>query len=111
MYIPKKGDIVWINFNPQSGREQAVRRPALVVSLSRYNRLVGLALVCPITTKFKGFMFEITIPEELKTSVVVLADRVKSFHYKTRRAEFPCQMPEEILMQVIIAINRMTREV
>ncbi|NES64957.1 MAG: mRNA-degrading endonuclease [Okeania sp. SIO2D1] len=110
-YIPKKGDIVWINFNPQSGREQAGRRPALVVSSSRYNRLVGLALVCPITTKVKGFMFEIPIPEGLEISGVVLADQVKSLDYKKRRAEFACQMPDEILMQVIIAINRLMREV
>ncbi|MDJ0516415.1 MAG: type II toxin-antitoxin system PemK/MazF family toxin [Trichodesmium sp. MO_231.B1] len=64
-YIPKKGDIVWINFNPQSGKEQAGRRPALVISSSRYNCLVELALICEITTKVKGFMFEIPIPEGL----------------------------------------------
>lgn len=109
LYIPKKRDIVWINFNPKSGKEQAGRRPALVVSSSRYNRLVGLALVCPITTKIKGFMFEILIPEGLEISGVVLADQVKSLDYKTRRAEFFCQIPEEILMQVIIAINRIMR--
>jgi len=72
LYIPKKGDIVWINFNPQSGIEQARRPPALVVSSSRYNRLVGLALVYLITTKVKGFMFEILIPEGLEISRVVL---------------------------------------
>ncbi len=65
LYIPKKADIVWINFNPQSGKEQAGRRPALVISSSRYNRLVELALICQNTTKVKGFMFEIPIPEGL----------------------------------------------
>lgn len=85
MYIPKKGDIVWINFNPQSRREQTDRHPTLIVSSSRYNCLVGLALVCQITTKVKGFMFEIKIPEGLEISGVVLADRAKYFDYKTRR--------------------------
>ncbi|WP_202221785.1 type II toxin-antitoxin system PemK/MazF family toxin [Okeania sp. KiyG1] len=72
--MPKKADIVWINFNPQSGREQTGSGPVLVVSSSRYNPLVGLALVCPITTKVKGFMFEIKIPEGLEISGVVLAN-------------------------------------
>ncbi|NET46978.1 type II toxin-antitoxin system PemK/MazF family toxin [Okeania sp. SIO2B3] len=57
LYTPEKGNIVWINFNLQSGREQTYLRPALVVSSSRYNRFVGLALVCSITTKIKIFMF------------------------------------------------------
>ncbi len=74
--------------NPQTGKEQAGRRPALVVSSSTYNRLLGLALVCPIATKFKGFMFEILIPEGLEISGVVLADRVKYLDYKTRRSKF-----------------------
>ena len=110
-YIPKKGDIFWINFNPQPGREQTDHYPTLIVSSSRYNLLIGLALVCQITTKFKGFMFEIPIPEGLENSGFVLADRVKYFDNKTRWVEFTCQMSDMILMQVIIAINRMTREV
>ncbi len=58
-YVPKKGDIVWIDFDPQSGREQAGRRPALVISSTMYNRRVRLALVCPITSKVKGYAFEV----------------------------------------------------
>ncbi|MGK7876126.1 MAG: type II toxin-antitoxin system PemK/MazF family toxin [Xenococcaceae cyanobacterium] len=79
LYIPEKGDIIWIDFNPQSGREQAGRRPGLVISPTIYNRRVRLILVCPITTKVKGYGLEIAIPEGLPISGVVLADHVKSF--------------------------------
>ncbi|GAA6618510.1 type II toxin-antitoxin system PemK/MazF family toxin [Scytonema sp. NUACC26] len=61
LYIPKQGDIIWINFTPQVGREQAGRRPALVISLFKYNRRVDLVLVCPITTKVKGYPFEVIL--------------------------------------------------
>ncbi len=81
LYVPKKGDVVWIDFNPQSGREQAGRRPALVISSTMYNRRVRLALVCPITTKVKGYAFEVPIPEGLAVSGVVLADQAKSLDW------------------------------
>ena len=110
-YVPKKGDIVWIDFNPQSGREQAGRRPALVISSTLYNRRVRLALVCPITTKVKGYTFEVPIPEGLAVSGVVLADQAKSFDWQTRRAEFICRMPDNILIEVIAALERLLAEV
>ena len=78
LYIPQRGDIAWINFSPQSGREQAGRRPALVLSRIKYNRRSGLVVVCPITTKAKSYKFEVLIPEGLPVSGVVLADHVKS---------------------------------
>ena len=109
-YIPKKGDIIWIDFNPQSGREQAGHRPALVISPTRYNRKVRLILVCPITTKVKGYRFEIPIPEGLPISGVVLADQVKSLDFQARRAEFVCKMPDETLMKVITVITRLLNE-
>ena len=110
VYIPAKGDVVWIDFDPQSGREQAGRRPALVISSTMYNRRVKLALVCPITTKVKGYMFEVPIPEGLAVSGVVLADQAKSFDWQTRRAEFICRMPDNILMEVIAALERLLAE-
>ena len=110
VYIPAKGDVVWIDFNPQSGREQANRRPALVISSTMYNRRVKLALVCPITTKVKGYMFEVPIPEGLPVSGVVLADQAKSFDWQTRRAEFICQMPNDVLVQVVATIERLLKE-
>lgn len=77
-YIPDRGDIIWLDFNPQAGREQANRRPALVLSPAEYNGKVRLALLCPITSKVKGYPFEVAIPEGLPVSGVVLADQVKS---------------------------------
>jgi len=109
-YVPKKGDVVWIDFDPQSGREQAGRRPALVISSTMYNRRVRLALVCPLTTKVKGYSFEVPIPEGLAVSGVVLADQAKSFDWQTRRVEFICQIPDNILMEVIAALERLLAE-
>ena len=63
MSAPKQGDLIWLTFSPQSGREQAGRRPALVISSSAYNAKVGLVLVCPITSKVKGYPFEVCLPE------------------------------------------------
>lgn len=107
LYIPQRGDVIWINFSPQSGHEQAGRRPALVISKTRYNRRVGLILVCPITTKAKGYAFEVTIPEGLAVSGVVLADQVKSFDWRSRQAEFACQMHQEVLIQVVSVITNL----
>lgn len=101
LYIPKQGDIVWINFTPQVGREQAGRRPAIVISLFKYNRRVRLVLLCPITTKIKGYAFEVEIPEGLAISGVVLADQVKSFDWQERNVEFICKAPPELTIEVI----------
>lgn len=110
VYIPKKGDLIWINFNPQSGHEQAGRRPALVISSNLYNRKVGLVLLCPITSKVNGYPFEVVIPEGLSISGVVLADQAKSFDYKTRQAEFICQAPTELLVTVIDTLTKLLHE-
>jgi len=110
-YVPKKGDIIWINFNPQSGREQMGRRPALVISPNIYNHKVGLIVVCPITTKVKNYPFEVKIPDGLTISGVVLADQVKSLDYRTREAEFVCKIPSETLAEVIIMINKLFTQI
>ena len=110
-YVPKKGDIIWINFNPQSGREQMGRRPALVISPNIYNHKVGLIVVCPITTKVKNYPFEVKIPGGLTVSGVVLADQVKSLDYRTREAEFVCKIPSETLAEVIIMINKLFTQI
>ena len=110
-YIPKKGDIIWINFNPQSGREQMGRRPAWVVSPNIYNSKVGLIIVCPITTKIKNYPFEVKIPDTLIISGVVLSDQVKSLDYQTREAEFVCKIPSETLAEVIMMINKLFTQI
>ena len=100
-YCPKRGDLVWISFNPQSGHEQAGHRPALVLSPEAYNRKVGLALLCPITSQVKGYPFEVNVPEGLKASGVILSDQVKSLDWKTRGASFLCSLPESTVHQVL----------
>ena len=83
-YVPEAGDIVWLQFNPQSGREQAGHRPALVVTGSSYNSKIGLMLCCPMTTQIKGYPFEVRIGGSRPS--VVLADQVKSLDWVTRGA-------------------------
>lgn len=86
IYVPEAGDIVWIDFDPQIGREQRKRRPALVLTDSRYNRASGLCVVCPITSARKGYPFEIpTIVDGVEGAV--LADQLKSLDWSARHAE------------------------
>jgi mRNA interferase MazF len=85
-YVPERGDIVWLQFNPQAGHEQAGHRPALVLSPASYNSRSGLMLCCPMTSQRKGYPFEVVIAEELDRESVVLADQVKSLDWKVRKA-------------------------
>lgn len=89
-----------IDLDPRIGHEQGGRQRALVVSEASYNRRVGLALVCPITTKMKGYPFEVTIPEGGKVKGVVLADHVKSVDLKARRAKYVEDAPPDVLNTV-----------
>lgn len=104
-YIPDRGDMVWIAFNPQAGHEQAGRRTALVVSPAAYNSRVGLALLCPITTRIKGYPFEVLLPKGLKINGAVLSDQVKSLDWKIRQAEFICRLPAVTLNEVLHKLN------
>jgi mRNA interferase MazF len=81
---PDAGDIVWLNFTPQTGREQAGHRPALVLSPAAYNEKTGLMICCPLTTRIKGYPFEVTL--EGSRPSVVLADQVKSLDWRARKA-------------------------
>ena len=93
-YTPERGDAVWINFDPQAGHEQAGRRPAVVLSPSAYNVKVGLAILCPITNRPKGYPFEVAIPPGLPVTGVILADQVKSLDWRVRKAEFISRIPD-----------------
>jgi len=92
-YVPDRGDIVWLHFDPQTGHEQQGRRPALVMSPAIYNRKSGLALVCPITKAVKGYPFEVLLPEDMEVDGAVLADQVKSLDWRARRARRLCAVP------------------
>jgi mRNA interferase MazF len=98
--VPDRGDVVWLDFTPQMGHEQAGRRRALVVSPVSYNGKVGLALVCPITSQSKGYPFEVKIPKGSKTAGVILADQVKSLDWRARNADVFAHVPLEIVAQV-----------
>lgn len=83
-YVPEAGDIVWLHFDPQAGHEHAGHRPALILSPATYNGKTNLALCCPMTTKIKGYPFEVLIAGALQSAV--LADQVKSLDWVARRA-------------------------
>ncbi len=101
MYIPKKGDIVYVNFNPQSGREQAGLRPALVMTSIKYNGIVGLALFCPITSQQKGYPFEVQLPKNLKTKGVILSDHVRSIDWNARHVRYVENVGETCVAEVL----------
>jgi mRNA interferase MazF len=100
-YAPRQGDVIRLDFNPQTGHEQAGRRPAIVLSPDEYNRAVGLAVVCPITNEKKGYPWEVEIPDNPFVSGVVLSDQVKSLDWRQRRAEFVCTPDEQLLEEVV----------
>lgn len=100
-YCPRRGDVVWISFNPQAGHEQAGHRPALVLSPESYNRKVGLALLCPVTSQIKGYPFEVHVPPGLKTAGVVLSDQVKNMDWKARGTSFLCSLPDPVVREVL----------
>lgn len=100
-YAPERGDLVWLDFNPQSGREQAKRRPAIVLSPRAYNAKVGLALFCPVTGQAKGYPFEVPLPRSAKISGVVLADHVKSLDWRARRARRAGKVSPQVVGEVM----------
>ena len=99
-YCPQKGDIVFLNFDPQSGREQAGKRPALVISNAAYNQKVGLAIFCPITSNIKNYPFEVLLPSSLKTSGVILADHIKNLDWQARKATFVEKVSADVMTEV-----------
>ena len=103
-HVPACGDVVWLEFNPQAGSEQADRRPALVISPKSYNRKVGLALVCPITSRVKGYPFEVELPPDFKVEGAVLCDQIKSLDWRARRATRLASIPEPIMQEVTARI-------
>ncbi len=104
-FIPDKGDLVWLNFSPQSGHEQAGRRPAICLSSKEYNSKTGLGIFCPITSKIKGYPFEVKLPEGLPIKGVILADQIRNLDWKARNAEFIARAPEKVLAETLELIR------
>jgi len=100
-YLPRRGDLIWLDFTPQAGHEQSGHRPAVVISNDQYNSKVGLLLGCPVTSQRKQYPFEVLLPEGLPISGVVLADQVRSLDWKSRRAVFICRLDEEVLSEIL----------
>jgi mRNA interferase MazF len=103
-YIPDRGDLVWLQFDPRAGHEQAGKRPALTISPKAYNQKVGLAIFCPVTSQVKSYPFEVRVEEE-KIKGVVLADQVKNLDWKKRNAQFICQAQAVVVNEVIGLLN------
>jgi len=100
-YVPKQGDVVWLDFDPQAGHEQKGRRPALVLSPSRYNRVTGLMVCCPMTNQVKGYPFEVAMKGVRGVSGVALADQVKSLDWRARHAEKKGQVTKAVLAEAL----------
>jgi len=100
-YVPGRGELIWLQFNPQAGHEQSGHRPALVISPVAYNRRVGLALCCPITSQVKGYPFEVALPSGLEVEGVILSDQLRSLDWRARKARRITRVPNEVLDEAV----------
>ena len=106
-YIPDRGDIVWLNFNPQAGHEQRGKRPALILSPKLYNVKTSLCICLPITSKVKGYPFEVALPSKLEIEGVILSDQIKNLDFTVREVSFICKAPNsvvEIVQKNVLAL-------
>lgn len=97
-FVPAAGDVVWLQFDPQAGHEQAGHRPALVLSPQRYNKVRGMMLCCPMTSRIKGYPFEVIVSEDPPSAV--LADQIKALDWRARKATHKGKVPEAVLAEV-----------
>ena len=100
-FVPDRGHLIWLTFNPQAGHEQAGRRPALVLSPASYNSKVGLLIACPITSQSKGYPFEVALPAGLPVSGVILADQLRSLDWRAREAALICPAPPAAVAEAL----------
>jgi mRNA interferase MazF len=99
-YVPDAGDLIWLDFTPQAGREQAGRRPAVVLSPRSYNEKTSLAVVCPVTSHVKGYPFEVSLPAGSRIRGTILSDHLKNLDWRQRQAQKAGKIPRSILEQV-----------
>ena len=99
-----QGDIIWLEFNPQAGHEQAGHRPAVVVSNNIFNNVTGLAIVCPITSKLKAFPLHIPLDERTKTQGMIACQHIKSLDIAARNYRHIEKLPHDILDRVLEAV-------
>ncbi|KIM08285.1 MAG: potassium ABC transporter ATPase [Sulfurovum sp. FS08-3] len=99
-YIPDRGDLVWLNFTPQAGHEQRGKRPALVLSPKIYNEKSSLCVVLPITSKIKGYPFEVLLPQGLEIEGAILSDQIKNLDFVAREIAFISKVPQSVVNEV-----------
>ena len=104
-YTPQRGDIVWLNSNPQVGREQAGRRPAVVLSPGSHNGKVGLLFACPITSQVKGYPFEVAVPAGMKIRGGPSVRSDKAFDWRGREIVFADRLPTSAINEVLAKIS------
>lgn len=101
VYIPEQGDIIYLEFDPQTGHEQRGRRPAVVVSNNTFNQFTKLAVVCPITNTERGFPLHVPLDKRTQTTGVVMCEQAKSLDVSARGVKFAEKAPEDIMKEVI----------
>ncbi|MGA1940733.1 type II toxin-antitoxin system PemK/MazF family toxin [Arcobacter sp. YIC-310] len=99
-YIPKKGDLVILTFDPQAGHEQKGRRPALIISNEAFNKALGLAIACPITNTNRNFPFHVKVKSE-KLTGFIMTEQIKSIDFNARKVKFVERVDEEALNKVL----------
>ena len=104
-WSPDRGDLIWLTFDPQAGREQSGRRPAIVLSPIAYNIKTGLSILCPITSQYKGYPFEVRLPDDLPVEGFILADHLKSVDWRERQAAFIGRVRPETLTAILNRID------
>ena len=104
-YAPKKGDFIAVTFDPQSGHEQKGRRPALVVSNTLFNEQTGLAIVCPLTTRDRGYPFHVAVTDNPQVTGFVMVEQVKSIDFRARKAKQIAKASDEVLDTVLSILD------
>ena len=99
-YVPDRGDVVWLNSTPQAGQEQRGKRPALILSPKTYNEKTSLCICLPITSKIKGYPFEVRLPKALEIQGVILSDQIKNLDFSVRDISFICRVDDAVVVQV-----------
>lgn len=104
-YIPRKGDLIALSFDPQAGHEQRGRRPALVVSNDLFNRHTGLCFACPVTNTSRDYPFHVSVPDDAGVTGFVMVEQIKSIDYRARMAKRIAAAPSELLDEVLALLD------
>jgi len=104
-YVPDRGDLVWAQFNPQAGHEQAGIRPAVILSPREYNNASGLALMCPVTSRIKGYPYEVILPPGGPMAGAILSDQLKSLDWRARQVRHAGRVQSPVMAEVMAKVK------